>query len=78
MRAKSLALITPNNSVHHFLSIEGMDQIEVLYLDDLKIKLRTFLVSPWKVILCLCKEVSKCKYSSILRKENNFKLKVLK
>lgn len=49
MRAKSLALITPNNSVHHFLLIEVMDQIEVLYLDDLKIKLRTFLVSPWKV-----------------------------
>lgn len=78
MRAKSLALTTPNNSVHHFLSIEGMDQVEVLYLDNLKIKLRTFLVSPWKVILCLCKEVSKCKYSSILRKENDFKLKVLK
>lgn len=78
MRAKSLALTTPNNFVHHVLSTEGMDQVEVLYLDDLKIKLRTLLVLPWKVILCLCKEVSKCKYSSILRKENNFKLKVLK
>lgn len=55
-----------------------MDQVEMLYLDYLKIKLRTFLVSPWKVIMCLCKEVSKCKYSSILRKENDFKLKVLK
>lgn len=29
-------------------------------------------------ILCLCRGIKKCKYSSILRKENDFNFKVLK
>lgn len=79
MRVKSLALTTPKSFCPSFLSVEGTDQVKVLYLEDLKIKLRILLELPCKQLFCVfAKRYQKCRYSSILRKENDFNLKVLK
>lgn len=54
-----------------------MDQIEVPYLEDLKIKTQNSTrITMQKAILCLCKEVTKRKHITILKKSMILSIKI--